>query len=190
MLNHVTRMEPMRPTTDDLRIRGVHEPSPPADLIREFPCTADEARAAYERAAWSFASRNGNILHSRVFLSRSRTGRSRFQWIPTDGQPIGLDDHRSRTHAAGRWPDPAEADHYGLADLHQLRGRVGRSAWARSRAATSPRWATSCIAGSLRRPCEAWLPQATAERQVDDLAAELADPNKLLASIRSLVDLG
>lgn len=38
-------------------------------------------------------------------------------------------------------------------------------------------------------PGEAWLPRATAERQVDDLAAELADPNKLLASIRSLVDL-
>jgi hypothetical protein len=54
----------MRPPTAVLRIRGIHEPSPPADLIREFPCPADEAWAAYERAAWSFASKNGNILHS------------------------------------------------------------------------------------------------------------------------------
>lgn len=34
--------------TDDLRIAGIHELSPPAHLIREFPCTGRSAEVVYE----------------------------------------------------------------------------------------------------------------------------------------------
>jgi hypothetical protein len=56
---------------------------------------------------FSAETADGNIPHSRVPYAGSRTCRARFEWIPTHGQPVCLDDHRSRTHAAGRCPHPA-----------------------------------------------------------------------------------